>query len=387
LIRADDKKLDSILTMLEEIDPSERNASVVSGMLSNLDREAPAKVDDFVRRLADSTQLQSSFARLISGLRLNDARIDMLVDLLGRGVLNPKTLHGAANGQAMRDVSVEAFLRLCEALLKLGLEGAWAAIDISSMYTHGNKDKWAQISPMMKRALLAEDLFSDFGASAVTDAHFAARAAKALLPNDVAFATQLARDVVDGLTKDLRGNNEFALREILTALLESQLDVTWPIVKEALSGADAAASWRLKHVLRGRHSEELESGMISKIPVSYLRAWCVESPAFAPPTLGGIIPIASIKEDQLTLSDSARMLLDGYGSDTSVLSALGANLNTFSWTGSLVPFYERQIALLRPLHNHPIDAVRVWAERSIADAAQQIKSEHQHEEERQIGRI
>jgi hypothetical protein len=127
--------------------------------------------------------------------------------------------------------------------------------------------------------------------------------------------------------------------------------------------------------------------MISRIPISYLQAWCVESPTLAPRILGGIIPIASTKEGQLTLSDSARMLLDSYGSDTSVLSALGANLNTFSWTGSLVPFYERQIALLRPLHDHPIDAVRVWAERSIADATQQIKSERQHEQERQIGRI
>lgn len=387
LIREDDKKLDSILTMLEEINPSERNSSVISGMLSDLDREAPAKVDDFVRHLADRAQLRSSFARLIAGLRLNDARIDTLVDLLGHGVVNPKSLHGAANGQAMRDVSVAAFLRLCEALLKLGVEGAWAAIDISSMYTHGNKDKWTQISPMMKRALLAEDLFSDFGSGAVTDAHFAARAAKTLVPNDATFATRLAGDVVDGLTKDSMGNSEFALREILTALLESQLDVTWPILKGALSGADAATSWRLKHVLRGRHSEELESGMISKIPVDYLRAWCAESPAFAPRILGGIIPIAATKEDQLTLSDSARMLLDGYGSDTAVLSALGANLNTFSWTGSLVPFYERQITLLRPLHNHSIDAVRVWAERSIADAAQQIKSERQHEKEQQIGRI
>jgi hypothetical protein len=79
------------------------------------------------------------------------------------------------------------------------------------------------------------------------------------------------------------------------------------------------------------------------------------------------------------------MLLESFGEDEEMLSELSANWGTFSWTGSLIPYYEQQLVLIRQLANHPIAAVRKWQAQNAEWAQQRIDLERKREEESRLG--
>jgi hypothetical protein len=60
------------------------------------------------------------------------------------------------------------------------------------------------------------------------------------------------------------------------------------------------------------------------------------------------------------LAGEAQFLLDAFGSSTKVLNSLDANFGTFSWSGSLVPYFERQRDVLLPYLDHANQTVRSW---------------------------
>ena len=65
-----------------------------------------------------------------------------------------------------------------------------------------------------------------------------------------------------------------------------------------------------------------------------------------------------------------------------VLNSLGCNMGSFSWVGSLVPLYEKQLSCITPLTEHPIEAVRVWAKRTQSSLKEKIRRETNTDEER-----
>ena len=63
------------------------------------------------------------------------------------------------------------------------------------------------------------------------------------------------------------------------------------------------------------------------------------------------------------------------------MSAVGANINTFSWIGSLADKLESDKALFEKLLEHPLTNVRLWAKRNIDDLEQRIRWERNKDED------
>lgn len=383
----DRERLSTILSSVKQIELARRNVAILSGWLVALDQHDAAQVDTVLQQVAQTDALRESLPQILSGLRQKDDRVALLIRLLHEGTISPNQLHGLANGRALNDVCPASVVALCDAFLKFGAEGAWVTIDVASMYAYDDKQKWLAVAPTVKRALLHEHLLARNRPGILIDAHLAARAAKSLLVDDAQFARALAQDVIDGIVQPrAEGRIEFALADILGVLLEHQLAETWPALRATLS-MGGSAQFRLKNLLRGRVTAESKSRLIAKVPTTLLREWCEESPDVAPYILAGSIGISDEREaGKWILTEPAMMLIDRYGESSDVLSALAANLNTFSWTGSLIPFYERQMDLLTPLTTHAIEKVRQWASNLILGAREQIQQEKTREEEQGIGR-
>ena len=77
----------------------------------------------------------------------------------------------------------------------------------------------------------------------------------------------------------------------------------------------------------------------------------------------------------------AKKFIDEFGNDKNVLSAIGAKLGTYSWTGSVVPKLESDKALFVELLDHPFPSVREWAQLHIEDLDKRIKWESNRDEE------
>jgi hypothetical protein len=60
-------------------------------------------------------------------------------------------------------------------------------------------------------------------------------------------------------------------------------------------------------------------------------------------------------------------------------------MNTFGWSGSLVPYYQQYIAPLQSLLSHPQKGIRDFAKRALAAINSSIRDETKRDEERQFG--
>lgn len=78
-------------------------------------------------------------------------------------------------------------------------------------------------------------------------------------------------------------------------------------------------------------------------------------------------------------------LLEEFGNDARVGSALSANLATRGWTGSLVPYLKMDREALEPLLRHTNIGVRTWVAKHIASIDMQIEYESVRDDEQALG--
>lgn len=73
-------------------------------------------------------------------------------------------------------------------------------------------------------------------------------------------------------------------------------------------------------------------------------------------------------------------LIDNFGEDKMVLQGIHANLHSFHWTGSLIPYYNRNIACFKQLLTHQKLKVRNWAKTCLEMEEKDLKQELGNEE-------
>lgn len=381
---ASNKLYATILSALCEVPLAKRNSALLSGWLAVIDEREVEKCDRLFEEIAAQIELRESLPSIARGLKLNDLRIAMLRALLEVGHITANQLYGLSSGQAMSDVSVDCVAALIQALIKGGTDGAWVALDILFMYSYGNAARVEALQSQFRDVVLAPGMLSS--EPATRDSHEYEVAAIRLVKQSSEVARKLTSELCTAISEDSKIGS-YLTEKLLTALLEHQSEASWPILRKALSEASRVAQWRFADTLSSRVRIGDRSGPIDKLDRQLLREWCKKEPEIAPPLVARLIGVIEKDiDDGWRLSSSAQMLVDEFGNSAEMLDALGANLQTFSWTGSLVPFYERQITVISPLLTHHIENVRVWSRRIVDIAKMYRDKEAQRDEETKLGR-
>ena len=168
----------------------------------------------------------------------------------------------------------------------------------------------------------------------------------------------------------------------ISLLLSKHFDSVWPAFSIALLGEDEDTN-------EARLLLQLDIFQSRKIFASLLQdpsheakvlTWCDEYPDRAPASIMPMLPLYNEGEDRF--SGLVMELLSRYGNQEDVLNSLGCNMGSFSWVGSLVPLYKKQLSCITPLTEHPIEAVRVWARRTQCSLKEKIRRETNTDEER-----
>lgn len=98
-----------------------------------------------------------------------------------------------------------------------------------------------------------------------------------------------------------------------------------------------------------------------------------------------IMEIAPVFQDESHFSSTVLFLVKNYCKNENMLKALFSSMNTFSWTGSLVPYYETCKKSLESMSNHPdYFSVREWANNLIDYYSESIKLEKKRDEEAKL---
>lgn len=204
-----------------------------------------------------------------------------------------------------------------------------------------------------------------------------------ILENDAnsAFAKEIMRRILLLIehSNDLHYKN-YNVEDCMRLLIGKYFNEVWHDLSEALVCKDERYMlyYKLKSILGSMANYKDEVGILFQTDHSCaLLDWCAKYPTVAPERLMLMVPLYG----ENGFSDIVLKLVDLYGEQEGVLTALSCNMGSFSFVGSIVPLYEKQIKCIEGLSNNHSEKVRTWSVKMLTDLKKQIDIEKNRDAE------
>ena len=197
--------------------------------------------------------------------------------------------------------------------------------------------------------------------------------------HDVEFAKQVNRKMISVYNSQMV---HLSTEGIFTELLKDYFDDVWPEFVKAFLGPDTFLFYY-------QVKDELGSGFgFGKGPLfdldeRLIKNLCFDYPDSAPVRIASMVPCFDTPEEEKETEQFSKWvlwLLDNFGKQKDVRSSISGNLGSFSWTGNVSPYYERNIKCFEKLLNHQIAEVREWAQNCISDERKLLEMEKNKED-------
>ena len=173
---------------------------------------------------------------------------------------------------------------------------------------------------------------------------------------------------------------DYNIEDCMGLLIGKYFDEVWHDLSEALvcEGKRYMLYYKLKSILTSMTSYDNEVGILFQTDHNdALLDWCAKYPMVAPERLMLMVPLYG----ENGFSDIVLKLVDLYGEQEGVLIALSCNMGSFSFVGSIVPLYEKQIKCIKGLSNNHSEKVRTWSVKMLTDLKKQIDIEKNRDAE------
>lgn len=193
--------------------------------------------------------------------------------------------------------------------------------------------------------------------------------------HDAVFAKAVNHKLIEAYNKHLGFHNSDG---VFPVLLRKYTDDIWDDFMSAFLSPDYFLFYY-------QVKDELGSGFgfgrgpLFEVKGEKLQELCFSYPDVAPLRLAAMVPCFDNDADD-HFSEWFVWLLDNFGDKNDVLDALHANLGSYYWTGSTIPYYKRNISAFEKLLDHKLPEVKDWAERCLKDENTLLKAEISNED-------
>lgn len=238
-----------------------------------------------------------------------------------------------------------------------------------------DKDKTQCVIPYVKQLILKYDINSADQNDAFEYSRFVADILETI--SDTPFVVALNRKIIQEYQREY---HHLKLRDIYGPLVKHHATEIWEDFVAAFVDAENPSFYlQIKDELGS--GSGFGAGPLFQIGDASIKQMCIDYPDEAPHRIARMIPVFHYDEDQKTdrFSDWFLWLVDNFADKKYVLSELHGNLFTFSWTGTTIPYYERNIKCFQLLLNHRNPEVVEWAHHNI----EQCEAEKQMEIDRE----
>lgn len=371
------KFLELVFTKIKETISSqgkqELNLNFLGGILNSIQLSDPALLKKFITQL-DNTN--DAFI-LVEIIRYIEVDKDILNSLLGQirdSIITVDSLLALAYGPALNNISEDDLLPFLENIFKLG-NGFNQVIAWKIYYRFylNNQEITNQSSKCIvyflenSISILSEHSIS-YEVIDILDKLY-----DSVFVNKDKLSRNMLNILLDMISKDIKYNTETLIGEYLEVITKNTPIVSWEVLSDKLLEAEGLYKYRLRNILgNGFFKEDLAA--IQSISTETLKEWAkIEKKA--PAILADIYPVNVDREN-----DFIHYLIEIYGEDEMVLRNIDRQLRTFSWSGSLIPYYEKLICFYkRYVSAKP--PIKQWALRNIHYLGSEIKNERIREEE------
>lgn len=383
------EKWDSLLlnTIDNVLKIEQPNINLLLGILNGIFITDPAYWESVVDKLLESKKLQAFYANFITSGEVTPTQLNKLGALVVQENIDPATTIIISYGRSLGHLSPDIVNTFVLSLANISNNGAWASLEILSMYCHGDALRWGNCKTTFKDIVIKLTLDNKNSPGKLCVYHWHSVVIKLLSTEGKEFANLISRKIIESCSDKLGYSDIYhyvkpAIRKIFQLFGRD----VWSVFAESIKEADPIKKYMLTQLLSsGDKTDKQKESVLAELPDDLLREWCQQEPSTAPEFVAGATEVLMDVGGEYQISPRARFLLDSFGDDERVLSSLSANIGTFSWTGSLVPYYEKELSAMQTVKEHQNAKVSEWAKRRIDYLNKMINREKLKDEEHDWG--
>lgn len=363
------------------------NSSFVLGMYRGLFERSPEQWQENIDKLLADERLVVLYPDVIRTGDIRKSHLDKLLELIRTGVISPNSANALSYGHVTVGIDPKNMVEFCLSLAEFGDKASWSALNVIYMYCFGNKGSVEVLREPLKQLVSSVPLHKEQQKTATNAHHWHDLAEKLLKEPDQEFAIALTNQLIAACQQGLNhGDIWHYTKPLLFDLMREYGDVLWPIFGDAIVQAEGMERYWLQQLLdrENSFSNQMPS-VLSVLPFEKVISWCEEQPELGPSFVASCVNIFETVDETQQPSELFVALLVRFGDNERVVSALGANMSTRGWSGSLVPYLEADKAAFSPLLEHESSNVRRWVKDHITYLDRQIDAESIRDEERDIG--
>ncbi len=388
--------LEPMVQALVATTEGKRNYDLLSGFVAGIAKHYPDLVDAFKERAALSPELAPALPRICLRLGIVPSDIQLAIDALQAGSIPPQSLNRWALHGAFDDVPPTAVASLLDAMLDHNTEAFAEAILLMGAYSFGAPEKLEDLLPQI---LKLAGYATQWGPTvphqtgdpsrdpSMYQYHFEKIVNHMLAkgredPDARATALALARGLakVEGLDDDL------LTKPVLSKLLSSFTEISWPLIGQAIV-SNRRRAMLFEAILGDPYTFGREPNpVILHLPEDTLFAWCHAHPDLAPAFAAQIVPVLSTKQvdAELSLHPVMDRLLDEFGERDDVREAIESNVPPFGWFGSETAHFRLYLELFKKLADHPKYKLKLrrWIRKMKRNLRDSIKDATTRDQER-----
>lgn len=197
--------------------------------------------------------------------------------------------------------------------------------------------------------------------------------------HDGAFAKQINHKMIEIYNKQMI---HLDAEGLFTVLLKKYTEDVWDeFIEKFLSPDYFLFYFQVKDELGSGYG--FAEGPLFTLDEERIKEICMKYPLAAPTRIASMAPCFERVEGEGKEEKFSKWfywLLDEFGDQKDVRESLHANLGSFYWTGSTIPYYTRNIRCFKKLYNHHRAEVREWARRCVEDAKGMMTAERSRED-------
>jgi hypothetical protein len=364
------------------------NITFLLGILNGIYNLDPSEWERVVDKLSKTEVLLPHYGDIANSGQVTPGQLHFAVELIAQNKITPTSMSTLIYGRSLEHLSSDIVSQFVLDLASISSASAWVALHILSMYCYGNKELWKQCREPFRQMVVRLPLDKDLRQDQLDMYNWQLVVEGLISLEGEEFAKKISQRILDvvSLKKIDYGDLWHYVQPLLRKIFQLHGRAVWPLFAGAIKSAAPLERYMLTELLgSGSNFEKKSPCVLAELPDELLREWCIQEPDIAPWFVAQATDVLLDTADGVQLSPRARFLIDHFGDDERVLSALSANLGSFGWTGSLVPYYRNELRALEPLKNHEKLNVREWVRRRIVYLNKVIEGETRRDEEHDWG--
>jgi chorismate mutase len=334
---------------------------------------------------------------IYTAVKITSERLSELVQLLKKGTISAASCIHFSYGRRLNALEpTEIYPLIDELLANYGNEGIWAALEITSMYQHNQKNNNAGLWLRMKSIITSKDLIGTVRDHA-RDAYVLEDIVRSIHENggiDDDFARGLSKQIivlcqVDNYVVFSRVSTAF--RKIIEFVLEDRPIILWETLSSFFELATPQEIDDLKYLIGFAQFDAYKltysgGGLIFTdcLESEYLR-WVRENPAARVPFLCLFYPLLkkNTEDDNYHWHSATQDIASEFGAISEFRDALSKCLRPSNYSDSIIPYFEKFLAPLKSWFQHPVGELADWSRQMHHRLEREIDRQIEREIDRQ----